>query len=299
MNFFTQHILPIFDEPVASGSARLVRLVLEASGESLVIAVLGEHQGGIPFARVVTPRVLKCLPQDLGYACHSFGSLVVADYLAWREAGHEASLWKVPLGGVEVGERFEVEADNAAGVVDAVLERCALFHRRQSQHETATDDASKSAPRPSSESRFANSVKREVLARRPSLENRFNRTFSLTGSPTGFPIDYVGHSYATCYAAIDPKSKTLVRSRAASAALWRLARARDAFGFASPERMELTAWVPSPGLPIYSDSEYAIVEDTVGELREQALKEKLDVFSAYDAHCACERLMEREVATVN
>lgn len=299
MNILTQDALPIFDEPVASGSARLVRLVLEASGESLVIAILGEHTGGIPFARAVTPRVLKCLPQDLGYACHSFGNLVVADYLAWTEAGHDASLWKVPLGGVEVGERFEIEADNPAGVVDAVLERCALFNRSQSRHDVASDDASKAAPRPSSESRFANSVKREVLARRPSLEKRFNRTFSLTGSPTGFSIDYVGHSYATCYAAIDPKSKTLVRSRAASAALWRLARARDAFGFASPERMELTAWVPSPDLPIYSDSEYAIVEDTVGELREQALKENLDVFSAHDAHCACERLMEREVAILS
>ena len=232
----------------------------------------------------------------MGYACHSFGNLVVADYLAWTQAGRKAVQWTPPLGGVEIGEAFEVEADDEAGVVNNVLERCALYHRRAIHRDIATASEEKLSPRPSFESRFANSVKREVLALRPSLQDRFNRTFSLTGSSMGFPIDYVGHLYATCYAAIDPKSKVLIRSRAASAALWRLARARDAFGFASPDRMELTAWVPAPGLPIYSDAEYAIVDDTVGELREQALKEELEVFAAYDARGACDRLMTKEVA---
>lgn len=70
-------------EPAAcTASARLLRLNLDATGESLAIAVVGQFESGKPFARAVTTKVLKCLPQELGYACHSFGTLLVADYLA-------------------------------------------------------------------------------------------------------------------------------------------------------------------------------------------------------------------------
>ena len=282
---------------MCTGSARLVYLQIETSGENVAIAVLGEFATGKPFARVVTPKVLKCLPNDLGIAIHSFGALVVADYLDWATKLSTTSGWVCPLGGIEMGSLFEVDAEDEEGVVYAALERCALFHRPSSVSISAdTDD--EVAPRPAFESRFAQSVRKEVLLHKPSLQAGFNRTFSLSNSSTGFAIDYVGQSYATCYAAIDPKSKGSIRLRASSAALWKLARARDSFGFVTHERFELTAWVPAPDMPIYSDRDYDRVSDIVAELKLQASKEALGVFPAHDARSASKRLLGLESLSV-
>ena len=93
---------------------------------------------------------------------------------------------------------------------------------------------------------------------------------------------------------MNPKTRAITRVQSASAALWRLARAREAFGFASPSVVELTAWVPPEGLPIYTASEYQIVRETVAELRAQAAKEQIEIFAASDVHAACERLLNKE-----
>lgn len=287
----------LLEPPACTASARLVRLNMDATGESLAIAVVGQFSSGKPFARAVTTKVLKCLPQELGYACHSFGTLLVADYLAAHAPARPDSDWLPPLSGVEMGPSFIVEADDEEGVILAALERCALYHAPADHG--ASLPVEDSIPRPADESRFVQAVRTEVIHRKPLLEQGFNRPFSLTGASSGFSIDYIGHSYATCYAAINPKGRSPARLRTASAALWRLARARDAFGFATPESVELTAWVPAPGLPIYKESEYTALEDAVAELREQALREKLKVFTTYDIQSACTRLIGEEVAALN
>ncbi|MGF6635503.1 hypothetical protein [Paraburkholderia sp. MM6662-R1] len=298
MKNFEQLSLLSTDE-MCTGCARLAYLHMEPSGENIAIAVLGEHANGEPFARVVTPKVLRCLPQDLGVAVHSFATLIVADYLDWaaRRGGTEG--WESPLGGIETGKKFIVDAESREAVVYAALERCSLFHRPSIPKNAVKEEADR-PPRPAFESRFAQSVKRDVLLQKPSLEPGFNRTFSLTNSSTGFAIDYIGHSYATCYAAIDPRSKGAVRLRTSSAALWRLARARDSFnfGFFTPDRFELTAWVPSPDLPIYSEQDYDLVSDMVNELKLQASKEELGVFPTHDARSASKRLLGHEALSV-
>jgi hypothetical protein len=287
----------LLEPPAHTASARLVRLNIDATGESLAIAVVGQFESGKPFARTVTTRILKCLPQELGYACHSFGTLLVADYLAARAPASAAREWLPPLSGVELGAPFSVEGDDEEGVIVAALERCALFHA-PADHGVPLP-VEDSMPRPADESRFVHAVRTEVVHRKPLLEQGFNRPFSLTGASSGFSIDYIGHSYATCYAAINPKGRSPVRLRTASAALWRLARARDAFGFATPDSVELTAWVPAPGLPIYKESEYAALDNAVAELREQALREELKVFTTYDIQTACSRLLSEEVTALN
>ncbi|AZQ50017.1 hypothetical protein [Burkholderia cenocepacia] len=279
--------------PVCTGSARFVRLNLDATGESIAIAVIGVFESGKPFARPVTSKILKCLPQELGYACYTYGTLLVADYLATTAFEQ----WQPPLLGVQVGPSFAIEADTEDDLVMVALERCALFHPLAPVAASAVME--ESVPRPAEESRFVHAVKAEVVGRRPSLEPGFNRPFSLTGVSSGFSIDYIGHAYATCYAAINPRGRSQVRLRTASAALWRLARARDAFGFATPDRVELTAWVPAPGLPIYRNSEYAALDDAVAELREQAQREQLAIFTTHDIHSASTRLINEEVLAVN
>jgi hypothetical protein len=91
----------------------------------------------------------------LGYACHSFGSLLVADYLAWR-ASHPTATWRPPLSGVGVGDSFLVEADDEEGVVLAALERCALFHPPAGP--SARNSVNESMPRPAEERRFVHAV---------------------------------------------------------------------------------------------------------------------------------------------
>ncbi|MCL9844085.1 hypothetical protein [Ralstonia solanacearum] len=287
---------PITTADVVRGYVRLAKLVVDASGESFAIAVLGEYESGQAFARAVTSRALRCLPHELGYACHTFGNLLVADYMAWSESGKKPEAWRPPLGDIVLGPAFVVEAEKSEDVVASALERCALYPGNSAQQRHEDEGVT---GRPTDEARFAKSVMDEVLSVSPSLASGFNKKFSLTGSASGFTIDFIGHTYATCYAAINPKSKTSVRLKAASAGLWRLARARDAFGFASPDHIELTAWVPAPGLPIYSDSEYVIVRDTIDELEAQAKREDLRIFSTYDSHKASSRLLHEEVIVLN
>jgi hypothetical protein len=283
--------------PAQTATARLLKLNMNATGESIAIAVVGRFQSGKPFARVVTPRILQCLPRDLGRACHAFGTLLVDDYMSSNSAadGYE-SAWQPPLLNIEVGPEFLVEADDEESAIVSALERCALFSPPSSPVEVSVEEGS---PRSTDERRFVQSVRTEVVHRKPNLGAGFNRTFSLTHASREFSIDYVGHAYATCYAAINPKGRSRVRLNTAAAGLWRLARARDAFGFAAPEHIELTAWVPAPGLPIYKESEYAALNDVVAELREQARRESLSIFTAHDILSASDRLIAEEIAAVN
>ncbi len=137
-------------------------------------------------------------------------------------------------------------------------------------------------------------MREEVAQARPGLLSGFRRKFSLSGKSSGSEIDFVGSHYATCFAAINPKGAMSGRTRNASAALWRLARARDAFGFAAPATIELTAWTPLPGLPLYTRQEYSVVKETLQELSAQAAREELLIFSAPNAEIASRRLLEVE-----
>lgn len=280
---------------VCTGSVRFAYLRNDASEERFAIAVLGQFISGVMFARAVTPKVLKCLPQELGVAIHAFGALIVADFLSRTKAMRGLEDWTSPLGGIDLGKPFFVDAESEDGVVLSALEQCTLYHRLSvRQLKLELEEATRRPPRSAFESRFVQLVRKEVVERKPGLEQCFNRTFSLTKSDAGFAIDYVGHNYATCYAALDPKSRGVLRLRAPHAALWRLARARDTFGFASPEKFELTAWIPAPGVPIYTDREYALVSETISELEEQAHKEGLGVFSTYDSRDASVHLLHQE-----
>ena len=273
--------------------ARPILLPVGDYGEILAVAVVGFSEDGIPFARVASHRLLKCLPPEIGHACHSFGTLAVADFMATYKTIVDGEAWVPPLGGLQPGEWVQFDGFDVDSIADRAISLCSLFTVRSEQDQPGEVAV---APRTSDEARFLEQVKTEVSRRRPGLQGAFRRHFSLTGKDIGGEIDFVGSRYATCYAAINPRGKPLLRIQTASAALWRLARARDAFGFATPASVELTAWVPPPGQPIFTEKEYSIVDETVAELREQAKREQLGVFTATAYTGACERLMSQETA---
>jgi hypothetical protein len=275
------------------GVAAPVLLPVGSTGELIAIAVVGHSPKFGAFSKAVTPKVLRCLPPELGDACSNFGVLVSTDFLHWCASAKSFDKWMPPLVGLQISKWQEVEAFDVEGLLLAALHMCA-FHLDSPEAETLVAQQS-SRPRTSEEARFMDSVRKEVVRSYPGLDNAFQRKFSLTGKGTAGEIDFVGSHYATCYAAINPKSKPVSRIHGASAALWRLARARDVLGFASPTSIELTAWVPPTGLPIYSDQDYQAVSDIVFELQEQAKLEALDVFAAATPQIASLRLLQMEI----
>jgi hypothetical protein len=281
---------------LVSATCRPIFLPLGQLGEKVAIAFVGVSDSGSAFASQVLTKVLRCLPSDMAHACVSFSEIVVEDYLNWCKRGKSAQGWRLPLAGLEVGDQVAISAYSESDLV-AMSRRLASLHVELTEAQQSNEQLP-TTPRVKEEKIFLDQVIREVLRSRPQLKNRFHRDFNLRGRSVGNQIDFCGLNYVTCYAAINPKSRSRVRVSSAAAALWNLARVRDAFGFAMPLRIELTTWVPPKGLPTYTDADYALVEDTVSELQEQATREALTVFSVPDSLLAGARLVELEMSSV-
>lgn len=290
----TQHSLAGSSFDSFECSARPVYLPIGRLSERICIAFVGLSPEKGAWARATTPRPLACLPNDLGHAAFAFGGLVVADYQEWCGRGKAPQDWTPPIAGLTVGDVVLAEGFDAEDALRVICSLGALVP--SSEIATAKDESVLASPRTSEEKRFLESIKFEISKSRPSLAQGFQRGLSLTGKAAGGEIDFVGAHYVTCYAAVNPRGKAASRVQAASAALWRLARARDAFGFATPAVIELTAWVPPEGIPIYSEQDYRVAVETVAELREQARQEQLQVFSVPDVSSACRRLIDVEVS---
>jgi hypothetical protein len=264
--------------------------------ERLCIAIVGASAAHGFWARSVVAKPLGCLPGELGEALPSFGSLVAADFVEWCTKGRAPESWQPPLRGLSTGQWMEASGFDFEDALRVCLSLCSL-----STADTAGEAKARSpslAPRTSEESRFLDAVMSEIGRTSPNLSRGFKKALSLTGKgPTG-ELDFVGNHYVTCYAAVNPRSRVSTRVQTASAALWRLARARDAFGFATPAAVELTAWVPPGDMPIFTANDYRIVDETVAELTAQAKKEQLGVFPVVDVGSACRRLVERETEHV-
>ncbi len=287
----TTNLVPSAPGETTSMRVRPVYLPVGQMEERLCIALVGVSDASVPWAKPVLSKHLSGLPNDVGHACVTFGGVVTADFQEWCSRGSPADLWSPPLRGLALGDWLVVDGLDDEDVVRAAVSLSFLTGREAVSSARGNET---SAPRSSDESRFLESVRAEVSKSRPGLASGFRRPLSLVGRVSAGEIDFVGAQYVTCYAAINPKSRSGSRVQPAFAALWRLARARDAFGFAVPPAIELTAWVPPPGLPIYAEQDYVIADETVDELTEQASKEQLTVFSVVDSMSACRRLLLRE-----
>lgn len=277
---------------VAQGRVKPVLMPVGHFDEKICIALVGWTEKHGSWARAATGKPLSCLPNDLGHAVFSFGSLVAADFMHWCGKGLAPDDWVPPLGGLFSGEWVDVEGFDADDVVRISMSLAALHPA-----EGLSEDRSEQpvvAPRTSDESRFLDEVRTEVQRTKPGLLRGFRKPLSLTGKASAGEIDFVGHHYITCYAAVNPRGKVANRVQTAAAALWRLARARDAFGFAAPGVIELTAWIPPRGLPIFSAHDYQVADETIAELQAQAAREDLRVFPVGDAGTACRRLVQFE-----
>jgi hypothetical protein len=282
-----------------TGAVRPIYLPVGHLGERVVICLIGQHESGEVIAVSIAPRPLKCLSETVAFGITNFGSLVCADYSRWA-AGPRNSEWIPPLQGLEIGQQIDIDGQDHLDVERIALSMCAL--RTDTDGRAVAGRGSNitgTSPRSREEHRFLDAVRLEVTKTLPQLENGFCRPFSLTGTAYGGEIDFVGTHYATCYSAINPKARTVSRVQTAAAGLWRLARARDAFGFASPSVVELTAWVPPPGLPVYSESDYRTCDETVAELREQAKREGLTLFPVTHVSEAGGRLLAVETTNPN
>jgi hypothetical protein len=280
----------------ALARVRPVLLPVGHVGESFCIALLGVDNRQHPWGRVILERGRRGLPEQVGNASITFGKLAVGDFLYWCNAGRSPDQWLPPVNGLALGDWVEVEGRDEADLVRIALSLAALADTDLDIAEDAV--VAVESPRASDEARFLDAVRAEVARLRPALERGFGHRLSLTGRGVGGDIDFVGSHYATCYAALNPKAKASVRVTNASAALWRLARLRDELGFAAPADIELTAWTPPKGQPVYTPKEYGLVDEILDELRAQAHKEQLAIFSVGDSGSASNRLLAMELGRV-
>lgn len=278
-------------EKFSGAQIRPVLMEVGHLGEQLCIAVVGWSDDRGFFASPVSKRNMACLPNELSHAVVNFGALTVADFLDWCTRGKRPADWTVPLSGLCLGQSIEVEAFCSEDLVRTSLDLTALWREDEL---SVTSRRNEKLPRTREEGRFLTAVETEVRKLYPSLADGFRRPLSMKGKIPAGEIDFLGSHYATCYAAINPKARSISRVQTASAALWRLARARDAFGFAAPACFELTAWIPQRGLPIYSEKDYLLVDEIVAELDEQAGREGLNIYSSTSAVVASQRLIESE-----
>jgi hypothetical protein len=285
---------PLQPMPHETALARVRPVLLPVGhvGESFCIALLGVDNRQHPWGRVILERGRRGLPEQVGNASITFGKLAVGDFLFWCKAGQSPDQWSPPVTGLALGEWLEVEGHDEADVLRIALSLAALADMDLDVAEDAV--AAIEIPRASDEARFLSAVRTEVGRLHPALERGFGHRLSLTGRGAGGDIDFVGSHYATCYAALNPKARASARVTNASAALWRLARLRDELGFAAPADIELTAWTPPKGQPVYTPKEYDLVDELLDELRAQADKEQLAVFSVGDSGSASHRLLAME-----
>jgi hypothetical protein len=291
----TAKLQPLLHD-TALARVRPVLLPVGHVGESFCIALLGVDNRQHPWGRVILERGRRGLPEQVGNASITFGKLAVGDFLYWCNAGRSPDQWLPPVNGLALGDWLEVEGHDEADLVRIALSLAALADTDLDVAEDAV--AAVEIPRASDEARFLDAVRTEVARLRPALESGFGHRLSLAGRGVGGDIDFVGSHYATCYAALNPKARASVRVTNASAALWRLARLRDELGFAAPADVELTAWTPPKGQPVYTPKEYGLVDEILDELRAQAHKEQLAVFSVGDSGSASNRLLAMELGRV-
>ncbi len=281
--------------PVLSGVVRAVYFEpIAMSGERYCIAIVGQTSSGDAIARsTVSPRVARCVIGELGANLVGFSQLVVQDFRIALHAGMALKKWRPPFDRMSLSDPREMDGNDGDQILRAASINFALL-----AHEAAPAKADEEivAPSADDERQFMESVQEAVQTARPGLARYFGQTFSLAGGTVKNRLDYLSGSYGVCYSTINPstpKSNLLLR---AQSALWKLARARDATGFAHPKTLEVVLWTPQPGLPIFSEQQYDIIAETVAELTSEAAKETLGVTPVHSPHTAGERLLEFEAA---
>jgi hypothetical protein len=281
--------------PAISGVVRAVYFEpIGLSGERYCIAIVGQTSAGEVIARsTVAPRVARCVIGELGANLVGFSQLVVQDFKIALHAGMALKKWRPPFDRMSLSDPREMDGNDGEQVLQAASINFALL-----AHEAVPAKADEEivAPSADDERKFRESVQGAVQTARPGLARYFGQSFSLAGGTVKNRLDYLSGSYGVCYSTINPstpKSNLLLR---AQSALWKLARARDATGFAHPKTLEIVLWTPQPGLPIFSEQQYDIIAETVAELTSEAAKETLGVTPVHSPHTAGERLLGFEAA---
>jgi hypothetical protein len=281
--------------PALSGVVRAVYFEpISLSGERYCVAIVGQTVSGDAIAcSTVSPRVARCVVGELGANLVGFSQLVVQDFKIALHAGSTLQKWRPPFDRMFLSEPREVDGNDGEQMLQAASINFALL-----VHEAvpAKDDEEIVSPSADDERKFRESVQVAVQASRPGLARYFGQTFSLAGGTVKNRLDYLSASYGVCYSTINPSTPKFNLLPRAQAALWKLARARDATGFAHPKTLEIVLWTPQPGLPIFSEQQYDVITETVAELTSEAEKESLGVISVHSPHTAGERLLNFEAA---
>lgn len=297
MNYLSD-LASSLDFPELSGAlGRAAGVLLEplpGSGERYCVAVVVRMKDGeVGAAVTVNPKLAKSVVgTELTSSLFNFGQMAAVDFQL-KQGQEKSNKWLPPFNGMFVTEWREFQGENLQDIISQASMIFATF--AHTGEEIA--DALESQLRPSAavEDLFRHGVRQKVAGRKPGLDQYFEQEVSATGSGQArFKIDYLSPTTAACFTAINPAAPHRYLLSRAQSALWKIATVRDAVPIFRPSVSKLIAWLPEPGLPIYTQKHYDIAKEVEEELRYEATRFGIDVVAQFRDDQAAEYLVGLE-----
>lgn len=262
--------------------------------ERFCVAVIGSLENGVRGARVTAnPRISKILlGGDLAKILFKLAQIACDDFQKSVVQLQDPQQWIPAFDGMRLTQWREFGANDIQSLLEqASMTFSTLAHSGDPREISGEEHVIPSA---AEEENFVSSVRENVYAQEPKLDQYFGQKISATATgEMSFQVDYLSPALAACFSTINPKSnKKNILSRHHSA-LWRLARARD-IGLFKPEAAELIVWCPEPGQPIFTKNDYSIIQDIKAELTYEAKKEDINVIPLFSDKLAATHLIAQE-----
>jgi len=269
---------------------------LPGSGERYCVAVVGAVRRGAVGAReTVNPRIARyMLGGDLAGSLYSFAQVVVRDFSHLAKAA-DVKKWLPPFNGMYLTSWRDFQVRDLDDLLLQASMTFATLAHGEPVDEIDEEFTTTSTPRATDESAFRENVRRIVKARTPDLDVYFDQEISASGSERAtFKMDYLSPHLAACFTAINPITPHKHLLSRAQTCLWRVARARDSGHLFKPKKGNLIAWLPEPGLPIFTHKHYELIREIQAELTYEAKKDDIEIVSMYRDINAAEHLITSE-----
>lgn len=267
---------------------------LPGSGERYCVAVVVKMKNGeVGAAVTVNPKVAKsAVGTELTSSLFNFGQMAAVDYQL-NQKKKNSKKWTPPFNGMFVTEWREFQGADLQDVIfQSSMTFATLAHTGE---EIANALESQLRPSAAVEDLFRLGVRQKVAGRKPLLDQYFEQEVSATGSGQArFKIDYLSPTTAACFTAINPAAPQRHLLSRAQSALWKIATVRDAVPMFRPTESKLIAWLPEPGLPIYTQKHYDVAKEVEEELRYEAKRVGIDVVAKFRDDQAAEYLVGLE-----
>ena len=260
---------------------------LPFSGEKITLGLLikGGDKTLIAAKLVHKEKLKKMFGNEFGSGISDALSLCIHSAETYYCNKDLSTNWTPPLEGFQVGKIRSSVADNMEDAIFRAAMYCSSF--------TASVEVEKNNPRKKGEisapESWRKNIHKAVTSVRADYANFFERSITIRGM--GVPITYgfLSADYAAQFDAVPDASRIQQGLVRAQSKLWQLDRLRDEGTLFKPRLCELLLNIPS----LTADQEqFLLFQDFVEELRYEAKKRDLNVFTSASASDAASHVIE-------